>query len=327
MPKTSGRIPSIDSTILDVELHFRALAEACDEQVAKTAMLDACRAIRESGQQFKPPIGLRDILEMFDARVERRLIWSSGRLDVHDQGYLILVDKRQHWRRQRFTVAHEIGHLIVIEALAGKPRPLRAIQEPQNSRRLEDLCDLAAAELLVPEDDFRAQLREFNLISMEAFQHLYDRYCCSRLVLMRRFTDVCPALSVSLWREFSRKQDESVEWRVDCCFRYPRETWVPRGLTSAKHLSPNLVHEAAVHGTAFHADVVLKMRSQSHRVCGWAMRLEQRKRLGPSQPRFQGMEVGDEPVPDPSVILFLWPKSATSDHVGTFADLAQSTAG
>lgn len=51
--------------------------------------------------------------------------------------------------RQRFTLAHELGHTLFFDWTRSRPRPLE--KAPKN-QELEDLCDIAAANLLVPID-------------------------------------------------------------------------------------------------------------------------------------------------------------------------------
>jgi len=61
--------------------------------------------------------------------------------------------------RVNFTIAHEIVHTF-FPVTAGGAR-FREMNEPDSreARELENLCDLAAAELLMPADDFRREIR------------------------------------------------------------------------------------------------------------------------------------------------------------------------
>lgn len=51
--------------------------------------------------------------------------------------------------RQRFALAHELGHTLFYDWTQSRPRP--SAKSPQD-RELEELCDIAAANLLVPID-------------------------------------------------------------------------------------------------------------------------------------------------------------------------------
>jgi hypothetical protein len=302
-------------------LPFQAFANAHNEQTPETAMVKACRDIRESGKELQPPIGLSNLLKLFRARLDRQFIWYPGRLDIDDKGYHVIVNRRHDWRRQRFTVAHEIGHIIVFESLADAPHLLQALREPENARYLEKLCDFAAAELLMPVEDVLTNLRKLD--SEEGFRRLYDRYLCSRLAILQRIADVVPELTVSLWKEFSRHPKEAVEWRVERCFYYRRKAWVPNGMTAAKHLMPNLIREAAAHGTSSDAKLGLRSQLRISRVCGLAFDLNPRKVSGVSQPRFQGMEVPDEPSPEKKVALLMWPMNQSESSGSLLPNLSQ----
>jgi len=97
-------------------------------------------------------------------------------------GYQIKVNSKQHRVRQNFSIAHEIGHILFSELNLGKyitnietktfnPQALYRAQ----SNAVERLCDIAATELLMPEQVFKKYLTSFGLSinSVELLAHIF----------------------------------------------------------------------------------------------------------------------------------------------------------
>jgi hypothetical protein len=93
-----------------------------------------------------PPTDLEKVCEKQRVSIhDSTELLGSGAL-VKDGEYLqILCAPDLSPERRRFTIAHELGHLIV-----GRSSPLGVRQ----SREVERLCDLFAAELLMPRPVF-----------------------------------------------------------------------------------------------------------------------------------------------------------------------------
>lgn len=72
---------------------------------------------------------------------------ADGELRGRNDGYTIVVSSNQGAARRRFSLAHEIAHVIV----------KRSRSESASGRELERLCDDMAAELLMPASMFRLE--------------------------------------------------------------------------------------------------------------------------------------------------------------------------
>ena len=97
-------------------------------------------------------------------------------------GVVIKVNKNHHPVRQNFSIAHEIGHLLFselklehyinsIEYRTFNPQAKARTREKARER----LCDVAAAELLMPEQIFKKYLTNFGLSinSVELLAHIF----------------------------------------------------------------------------------------------------------------------------------------------------------
>lgn len=72
----------------------------------------------------------------------------SGELRKEDDGFVIAYSSSLTPVRRRFTIAHELGHAVLASTGPNCPR---------YGRELERICDLLAAELLMPRDLFVAR--------------------------------------------------------------------------------------------------------------------------------------------------------------------------
>ena len=75
----------------------------------------------------------------------------SGELHKANGGYRIVCSLDQPRSRQRFTVAHELAHVILERTGRNAPR---------EGESVERVCDILAAECLMPTSVFEAQLSE-----------------------------------------------------------------------------------------------------------------------------------------------------------------------
>ena len=89
-----------------------------------------------------PPTNLVSLGEKLGVRkISYERIPGSGELRKLDDGYHIICSTDQSRRRQRFTVAHELAHIV----LEGTGR-----NAPRAGTKVERVCDRLAAECLMP---------------------------------------------------------------------------------------------------------------------------------------------------------------------------------
>ncbi|MCC7369026.1 MAG: ImmA/IrrE family metallo-endopeptidase [Chloroflexi bacterium] len=188
------------------------------------AMRLACARLRERVRADGGTPGLRVYLQVYGLRVEEAPIPTAGRLDYEDGRYVVRVQRTRHreeppgarpagrrppapptvlplaraTNRQRFTIAHEIGHAILFERLAGQPEVLAALREPAHWADTEALCDVAAHELLVPLDELLPAVRSAG-VSLRGVERLAARFRVAREVACARLL-AAGALSLSVWR-------------------------------------------------------------------------------------------------------------------------------
>ena len=113
----------------------------------------------------------------------------SGFCLLHHAYPIIFVNNSNAHPRQVFTLAHELGHIMVgIQGVTDiNEAYIGAMSGPE--RRREIACNAFAAEVLVPEQVFRRELGLLRVEGISAIGTLADKYSVSREVILRRCRD------------------------------------------------------------------------------------------------------------------------------------------
>lgn len=138
-------------------------------------------------------------------------------------GYIIKVNKKHHPVKQRFSCAHEIGHVLLDELeqeyilerehYVGNPS-YRFFGSPARKRirkkPTERLCDVAATELLMPEMVFKKYLTGFG-VSVHAIERLANIFRVSISTTAIRIAELStePCLAL-LWRSQQRARSKGL---------------------------------------------------------------------------------------------------------------------
>ena len=181
-----------------------------------------------------PPTGLLDIGHSLGVtKVVRRSLSTdqSGMLDGMliplDDGYVIAVNQDVAESRQRYSLAHEIGHLIEIKdpdstrSSAGTGPRFKGLGGHENKQE-ERRCEAIAAELLMPFEDFTRKVREAgqSLASVPFLARVFETSITSTAIRLLELM-VEPALLVR-WK-LNRAQGTGLEksWDLRNEFRGP----------------------------------------------------------------------------------------------------------
>jgi hypothetical protein len=288
-------------------------------------MRAACTSLLSSAGLQEPPIPLKPLLEKLGIKVQRvrskkprgvkppqALLAAKGSGLV---AFLYEDDLKSQWRRGRFTLAHEIGHALLIHTLR-HPALIASLEaSPESHRQVEKLCNLAASEILMPTRAVRKALREHDF-SPKGLISLYDRFLVSREVLVRRLAAVVPHTSAVRWKVFSRSTDETRQMRVIGSYpgynRVSTRPWLPSGCTT-KHLDPPIVDWAILRGEAIlESDLRISLGARQQE-CVAIATFFPLMRSGEQQPSFEGLSVPDEQVRSQEIILFAADKLMAGD--------------
>lgn len=188
----------------------RELMKMSSDNDPLTAIVQCARNLLEEAQITAPPVNL-DLLGSFQRihTVEEVEMQEAGRLIPDMRGLRVQVNIRHGRGKQRFTIAHEIGHTLI----PAYRRAPHAVQDMvtglfAGGQEEEYLCDVAASELLLPDHLFRSQATAlgYNLdtVAMLARQFLASREATAqRLISMNLWP-----CAVALWH-YAFKPSES----------------------------------------------------------------------------------------------------------------------
>lgn len=137
--------------------------------------------------------GISIIYDHYDRSFEGMTICSNGQFFIHIDLDLV---KDQNSGRNRFTLAHELGHVLIDEHRVGL---LSHNLEPHssdyllgnNDKLIELEADYFASALLMPEDIFRKKAGDFsNPFSFETIKKLSSYFNTSILATLLRFSEI-----------------------------------------------------------------------------------------------------------------------------------------
>jgi hypothetical protein len=194
-------------------------ASGYDDPIA--AILSRARQlISESGltvPPFPPRIlaSLRGVKDVVKVKMEL-----DGLLISLPDGFIIKVNADHSPQRQNFSINHEIAHTFFLEydmsALRGKiVKKDPAIGVFSQDQEEEYLCDIAAAELLMPMEFFKAMAKDHGL-SIKSIQALADIFDASVPAVVRRLaeTNLWECVIV-IWKFRDRPGSKERKLRID----------------------------------------------------------------------------------------------------------------
>jgi Zn-dependent peptidase ImmA (M78 family) len=258
---------------------LQAFLDVFGASTSHEAMAMACRRLRTRVQEAGWQPDLTAYVRAFGLRVVEAPISQAGRLDYEDGKYLIRVQSnaRGNWSereidpneargRQRFSIAHELGHALLLETLAGRSDLLMGLRDPGAWEHIERLCDAAAGDLLVPRESMLAGIRRHGL-SPGAVEAIAGEFAVSREVVLRNLLSE-GARTVVLWR-VRHVRGTGLHATVRESYSGPNDPRLWIGTASAC-FRPNLVHRAARLGRASSRQLKLRRGSATWHLAGVA---------------------------------------------------------
>lgn len=158
------------------------------------------------------------------ARVEQRLQPWAGVLAADSSGLVVGVRATDGIARQRFTILHEAGHTL----LPGFAESRQYRCNGPKSRD-EELCDIAASELLLPRRFFAADLLDAQP-GLQGVEELASRYQASLEATALRAVDLDadPAMLVVFrvsHKPSERGREDECEAKLRLSWSHPKGQW------------------------------------------------------------------------------------------------------
>ncbi|WES64098.1 ImmA/IrrE family metallo-endopeptidase [Microbacter sp. GSS18] len=231
----------------------------------EAAMIAAAEHAAADFSRF-PPIDPGAVAARFGASVsvapgQRRADGSladHGQLTVRESRWHIRVPKELSIERRRFSVAHEIGHILLFSAVADQPTLVRQLRGKATFADVERLCNLGAAHVLMPTGVVAETLRTLLPPTGKSVEALATRFRVSLEAAARRIVEVSPEWSVIFW-ELSTTHPRGQAWRTSGQHQRDDAPYLPPGQSSSRRLQPDVVAEAALRGEASAAKVLANL--------------------------------------------------------------------
>ena len=118
-----------------------------------------------------------------------------------DSKFTLFLKPRMPVVRKRFSIAHELGHLLLRPLVGEETRHWSQIDLSQDhyGRRIENLCDKMAANILMPSRSFSQTAEQYGW-SLETATNLARKLKVSSVAAIRRLVDIAPQpLGVIVW--------------------------------------------------------------------------------------------------------------------------------
>ena len=184
------------------------MAKVKDERLA---WLLGCASQLHVGQQT--PVSMRSILRELGISLEKRIVRDAkhggGAVVQEDQRYKIILkrprsDPQAISPRERFTLAHELGHIFLLKRFGWAP------QIGSDYFICEDWCDLFAAHLLVPAPIVETANMSSPEAALKAVRRTALTFGVSSEVAARRITEVISGVAYCCGSQTKNSKGKSV---------------------------------------------------------------------------------------------------------------------
>lgn len=151
----------------------------------------------------------------------------------------------QHYFRQRFTIAHELGH-VCLNQLAGPFTYHELAQTKDTYFEEEFLCDLFASSILMPKSVIKGYIEHEESISLKTINRIAADFKVSKSAVLRRLACINKSLLL-FWSEIENPLTEGSEKVERVTFVYPNlyqlsKYYIPLYCTATdQRFSPNLI--------------------------------------------------------------------------------------
>jgi len=157
------------------------------------------------------PIDLNYLASCLGYIIEEARIQQQGYItDTEDGKRLIRVRIDDPLRVKRFTIAHEIGHILLNIYEKKSCRRAKKFRLHAYSRE-EKIANRLAAEVLMPVSRFRHELLRHVIPSFATLGAMAGTFDVSLIACMRRITELPDFISFSYLYEFTRRSKDRLE--------------------------------------------------------------------------------------------------------------------
>jgi Zn-dependent peptidase ImmA (M78 family) len=180
----------------------RALQRVYDGAYPPSLFIAKARTLHHEFRLSGPPFDPWEIADLLNISIQEQSMALDGYLERRpDDTFAIFVRREAQLPRKRFTICHEIAHTFFFDILADG---VKFRQQHQEDSEEERLCDIAAAEILMPFACFNGDLKAAQSKGGLAPTHvlrLMERYKVSLQAVATRINWISPETTCALWEK------------------------------------------------------------------------------------------------------------------------------
>lgn len=192
-----------------------------------------------------PPFDMQEIASCIGLHPSDEAPSFSGDSEIAPDGegrVILRINKSRPLTRQRFSVAHEIGHTLFPDYQLSV-RCRKAHDKRWNDDDfLETLCDVAASEFMFPLPWFEDSLASLSL-NGEGVAKLADDYQASREATVRRLVELYPEPIAAVFFSWKLKPEEHKQIKRDAKQTFLLESFRPAAPTKKLRVDYPLMND------------------------------------------------------------------------------------
>lgn len=189
-----GKNPAEDYILRDLRFDLGADIAAMARKVREYlgVTLEEQMGWESSGEAFEAwravleRHGVAVFKDAFKMKVDKRDLYSG--FCLYDAAFPLIYVNNSAKTRESFTLFHELAHLLFETSGVDNPEDHFTGQWLESDKQIEVTCNAFAAEFLLPQKRFAAEVRGLPRTE-ETAEQLASRYHVSREMIFRRFLD------------------------------------------------------------------------------------------------------------------------------------------
>jgi hypothetical protein len=193
----------------------KPITQSVNAMLLGVAATEAARFVSDA-REPNTPVDVDALLGQVNATIDYTDMDEEGSVQRTGDGYVVRINRNVPATRQRFTLAHELGHIVLGRLTQTdswiRYRWKRGRPEPVLEERF---CDLFASRLLIP-DSSLIDLNDWRTISLARIVLRAQQLNVSYSAMMGRIVEVLPGRAGGLWVGRCGKPTDSqaVAWRI-----------------------------------------------------------------------------------------------------------------
>lgn len=164
---------------------------------------------RVRGLCMGPPFDLRLFVSMLGIKIDGTLMAEKDDAfltSLSDGRLHITFNTNKPETRRNYSIAHEVVHTFFPDYR--EQIQMRRQNPEHRDKEVEKLCEIGAAEILLPNPEFHDEMESVGGVGISSFEHLRKRFIASREATANRMVDSSSESCAVIYYKFKMKPSE-----------------------------------------------------------------------------------------------------------------------